>query len=125
MMAKVFFTLADFSFKSINEITPPIYHGADTIEINYVKSGTGKIVINNESYNIGPNCYAVIPEFVSFSLIPNNELKIYSIYLLVDRKTGYKEYVPMLKNYYVGEDKYNLSILFDDLNAYEKCSAVE
>ncbi len=115
MMAKVFFTLADFSYKKVNEITPPIYHGADTIELNYIKSGTGKIIINNESHIIGPNSYAVIPEFVSFSLIPDTEFEIYSIYLLVDRKTAYKEYVPMLKNHYVGEDKYNLSLLFDDL----------
>lgn len=115
MMAKVFFTLADFSYKTIDEITPPIYHGADTIEINYIKSGSGKIIIKNETYEVKENYYAVIPEFVSYSLIPDSSFEIYSIYLLVDKKLAFLEYVPMLKNYYVGKDEYNLSILFDDL----------
>ena len=115
MMAKVFFTLADFSFGSINEITPPIYHGAETIEIKYVKSGKGKIIVNNETYTIEQGCYAVIPEFISYSLIPNDELELYSIYLLIDKKKAYEEYIPMLKKHYVGKDRYNLLVLFDDL----------
>ena len=115
MMAKVFFTLADFSYQEITDITPPIYHGTETIEIKYIKSGNGKIVINNETHPITSESYAIIPEFISYSLIPENRLEIYSIYLLIDKKTAYKEYVPLLTKYFVGNDKYKLSFLFDDL----------
>ena len=115
MMAKVFFTLADFSYQKISEITPPIYHGTETIEIKYIKSGKGKISINNEIHNVDSGYYAIIPEFISYSLIPDNEFEIYSIYLLIDKKTAYKEYVPLLTKFFVGKDKYNLSTLFDDL----------
>ena len=115
MMAKVFFTLADFSFQEINEITPPIYHGTETIEIKYIKSGTGKININNEIHDVRDGYYAVIPEFISYSLIPDDKFEIYSIYLLIDKKSGFKEYIPLLTKYFVGKDNYNLSILFDDL----------
>lgn len=115
MMAKVFFTLADFKYDTITEITPPVYHGAETIEIIYIKSGSGKVVINNETHDLSSNSYIVIPEFISYSLIPDDPLTIYSIYLLIDKKTGYDDYIPMLKNYYVGDDKYGLITQFDDL----------
>lgn len=115
MMAKIFFTLADFSYNTINEITPPVYHGTETLEIKYVKKGNGKITINNEAYDFNESSYAVIPEFVSYSIIPLDELEIYSIYLLIDKKTGYKEYIPILKTNFVGIDKYELNLLFDSL----------
>ncbi len=115
MMAKVFFTLADFSYTIVDEITPPFYHGAETIEIKYIKSGSGKVIINNETHNVDSNYYIVIPEFISYSLIPDTKFEIYSIYLLIDKKLGFEEYIPMLKNYFVGKDKYDLVYLFDDL----------
>ncbi len=115
MMAKIFFTLADFNLKVIDEITPPIYHGAETIEIKYIKEGTGKVVINDEVYEVSRGYYVVIPAFVSYSLIPDDKFLVYSIYLLVDKKIGFKEYIPMLSKYHVGEDKYNIGFLFDDL----------
>ena len=96
MMAKVFFTLADFSYTIVDEITPPFYHGAETIEIKYIKSGSGKVIINNETHNVDSNYYIVIPEFISYSLIPDTKFEIYSIY-------------------FVGKDKYDLVYLFDDL----------
>lgn len=115
MMAKIFFTLADFSFSIIDEITPPAYHGTETVEIKFIKNGKGKIIINNEEYLVTDNSYIVIPEFISYSFIPESKLEVYSIYLLIDKKLAYKEYIPFLTKYYVGLDKYNLSILFDDL----------
>ena len=115
MMAKIFLTLADFSFKTINEVTPLIYHGTKTVEINYIRRGNGKVKIDDEIYEIKEGTYIVIPEFVSYSLIPEDIIDIYSIYLLVDDKKGYDEYTPLVTRYMVGYDKYNLSDLFDDL----------
>ncbi len=115
MMAKVFFTLADFSFNKITEVEPSHYHGALTIEIKFIKDGKGKIIINDEVHEIEKDYYIVIPEFISYSLIPEPELDVYSIYLLVDKTSGYKEYIPYLSKHFVGKDKYNLELLFDDL----------
>ena len=115
MMAKIFFTLADFSFKTITEVTPLIYHGTKTVEINYIRHGSGKVKIDNEIYDIKEETYIVIPEFISYSLIPEEKIDLYSIYLLIDDKRGYNEYIPLVQKYMVGYDKYNLSELFDDL----------
>ena len=76
MMAKIFFTLADFNLKTISEITPPIYHGAETLEIKYIKEGSGKVIINNEVFDVKKGYYIVIPAFVSYSLIPDDSFKV-------------------------------------------------
>ena len=115
MMAKIFFTMANFSYKTISEVTPFTYHGSDTIEINYIRTGYGKVIIDNKEYNIKSGSYIIIPEFVSYSIIPLEPIDIYSIYLLVDNKAGFKTYIPLLKKYYIGNDNNELLIDFDDL----------
>lgn len=114
MMAKIFFNMADFTYKNISEVTPSIYHGTKTIEINYIKNGNGKIKIENEIYNINEGSYIVIPEFISYSIIPNDNINIYSIYLLVDDKRGYEEYKKLLTKLIIGNDIELLKI-FDEL----------
>lgn len=115
MMAKIFFTLAEFSYKTITEVTPLIYHGTKTIEINYIKKGIGKVKVEDKIYDIKDSTYIVIPEFISYSIIPETNLEMYSIYLLIDDKRGYDEYLPLSKRYMVGYDRYNLTEIFDDL----------
>ncbi len=115
MMAKIFFNLANFSYKTLSEVTPVTYHGCDTIEINYIRNGHGKVIIDNKEYNIRQGSYIVIPEFVSYSIIPIEPIDIYSIYLLIDNKAGFKTYIPLLKKYYIGNDNTELLLDFDDL----------
>ena len=115
MMAKVFFTLANFSYKTISEVTPSVYHGTKTLEINYIRNGYGTVIIDNKEHTIKQGSYIVIPEFVSYSIIPHDPIDIYSIYLLIDDKTGYDTYIPLLHNYYVGNDNSRLILDFDDL----------
>lgn len=115
MMAKIYFTSAEFSFEVLSDITPPNYHGADSLEIKYIKSGKGKIIIDDKTYDIESEYYAVIPEFASYSIIPSTNIELYSAYLLVDKKIGFEEYIPMLSKYYIGKDYNNLGALFDDL----------
>ncbi len=115
MMAKIFFTLANFGYRTISEVTPSVYHGTKTIEINYVRNGYGKVIIDNNEYQVKGGSYIVIPEFVSYSIIPTEPIDLYSIYLLIDDKTGYKEYLPLLKKYFVGNDNSLLVMDFDDL----------
>ncbi len=114
MMAKMFFLLADFTYHTINEVTPLIYHGTKTIEINYIRHGNGKVQIDDEIYEIYEGSYIVIPEFVSYSLIPNGDIDLYSVYLLIEDDRAYKEYLPLSKKYMIGNDT-RLSYLFDDL----------
>ena len=115
MMAKIYFNLANFSYKTISEVMPVTYHGSDTIEINYIRTGRGKVIIADNEYDIKSGSYIIIPEFISYSIIPLEPIDIYSIYLLVDSKSGFKTYIPLLKKYYIGNDNNELLIEFDDL----------
>ena len=108
MIAKIFFTLAEFKFEEINSIRPPKYHGKDTFELIYIDEGFGNLVINEKTYDIKKGSIIGIPEFTSYSIIPNGSLKVYSIYFLIDTKTGYKEFLPLLHKTYVLEDKYDI-----------------
>lgn len=116
MMAKIYFTLANFSYKTIDEVLPSTYHGMKTLEINYIRKGSGVAVINNKEYKIKEGTYIVIPEFVSYSIIPSTNINIFSIYLLIDDKTGFKEYTPLLDKYFIGNDYGRLINDFDELH---------
>ena len=117
MMAKIFFTLADFRFQTMVEAYPSHYHGINTLEIHYVKKGSGKVIIDNKEYALEDNTFFVVPPFVSHTQIPdkNNPIEKYSLYLLVDKTIGYKNYLPLLDEYFYGKDKYNICSLFDTL----------
>ena len=98
MMAKIFFNLANFSFKKIDEVTPVTSHGSDTVEVNFIRKGKGMVKIND--------------------IIPIEPIEIYSAYLLIDNKAGFKNYVPLLKGKYIGnliELKYDFDELCDEL----------
>ncbi len=105
MIAKIFFTLAEFKNYKIKNTISYHYHGMDTIEITYVKSGKGKVKINDTIYELKQYSYFVIPEFVPYSIIANEELELYSSYFVVDKRTGYKEFVPYLNKFFVNSDK--------------------
>lgn len=115
MMAKIFFNLAEFSYKEYTAPSNLQFHGADTIVINFVKNGEGKVIINNNEYNIKKNSYFVIPQFQKYQIIPDTELDIYSIYLLIDKSTGYTNYFYLLEKTFVGIDVFNVDYLFDTL----------
>lgn len=115
MMAKIFFTLADFRFQVMTEAYPSHYHGINTLEIHFIKKGSGTVIINNTEYKVNNNWFYVIPSFVSHTQIPdkNNPLEKYSIYLLIDKTRGFENYLPLLDRYYIGEDIYNTVAFFD------------
>lgn len=115
MMVKIFFTLADFSFKSIYDVSAPIFHGANTLEINYIKKGKGKLIINDTVFEIEDKSFFVIPSFTSYSIIPDEKIDMYSTYFLIDDKIAFKEYLYLIKEIQIGKDNYNLDFLFDDI----------
>ena len=104
MIAKIFFNLAEFKNYTIKDTVSYSYHGKDTIEINFVVSGSGKVKINDEIYDIKENSYFVIPEFVSYSIIAKEELEIYTAYFVIDDKIAFKDYTPYLKKIYINTD---------------------
>ena len=115
MMAKIFFTLADFRFQTMSKAYPSHYHGINTLEIHFVKKGSGTVIINNNEYHVKENWFYVVPSFVSHTQIPdkNNPMEKYSIYLLIDKSRGFENYIPLLDKSYIGEDKYNTVSFFD------------
>ena len=117
MMAKIFFTLADFRFQTMTETYPSHYHGVNTLEIHFIKKGSGKIIIDKNEYLVEDNSFFIVPPFVSHTQIPDksNPIDKYSLYLLVDKTIGYKNYLPLLDLYFVGKDKNNICSLFDKM----------
>ena len=116
MMAKVFFNLANFSYQEIKDPTTKTYHGQDTLVIMYVKNGNGKVIINDKPYDISEKTYIKISPFSTYQIIPKTKIDIYTIYLLVDKTTGYKKFFYLLDLNFVGNDRYNLTTLFDTLH---------
>ena len=116
MMAKIFFTLAEFRYQTMTEIFPSHYHGIDTIEIHYIKSGSGKVILENETYDIKAGSYYVIPPFVAHTQIPNENdpLVKYSLYFSVDKTRGFKIFLPLLEKTFIGNNK-NLLENFETL----------
>ena len=116
MIAKIFFTLAEFKNYKIKNSISYNYHGKDTLEINYIVSGKGKVKINDNIYLLEPNSYFVIPQFVPYSIITNEELVIYSVYFIVDKSLAFDEYVPFLTRIYINNDE-KLNYLFEIIHS--------
>jgi AraC-like DNA-binding protein len=114
-MAKIYFNLAEFKNYTIKDTVSYAYHGKDTIEINYVVSGSGKVKINDKIYDLKEHTYFVIPEFVSYSIIAKDELEIYSAYFVIDDKIAFKDYIPYLKKIYVNSEP-NFTHLFKSIH---------
>ncbi len=111
MMAKIFLNLAEFSYEKINDATISKICGADIIIINYIEEGSGKVIINDEEFEINPSSYFVISQFSKYQIIPNDSIKYYSIYYTVDKSTAYKKFMYLLDKKYVGSDA-SLSYFF-------------
>ncbi len=116
MIAKIFFNLAEFKNFQIKNDASYNYHGKDTLEINFIKDGKGKLKIDNKIYELEKNSYFVIPEFVHYSLISTDELDIYSIYFILDKKSAYQEYAPLLNKIYVNKDNSNILSLLETIH---------
>ena len=59
MIAKIFFNLAEFKYYSIKNTISYNYHGKDTIEINLIKDGEGKLKISDQIYDLKKNSYFI------------------------------------------------------------------
>lgn len=117
MMANIMFTLRDFRFQIMDKPYPAHYHGKDTLEIHYIKEGSGKVILGDNTYDVKENWFYVVPPFLSHTQIPNDNdpFHKYSIYLLVDNHAGFKNYLPLLNQTFIAEDKYKAYELFDKL----------
>lgn len=115
MMAKVFFNLAEFSFKEINEPTNLKFHGVNTFVIYFIKEGKGKLIIEDKEYDIKENSYFTIPSFIKYQIIPIGNLEYYSSYFLIDRSTGYQKYLYLFEKCFVGNDKFDIYYLYEIL----------
>ena len=55
MIAKIFFNLAEFKNYQIKNNASYNYHGKDTLEINFIKDGKGKLKIDDQIYELEKN----------------------------------------------------------------------
>lgn len=115
MLGKIKFTLREFRLNQIKEINPPHFHGKNTLELHYVKSGTATIYLGNEKYRVGPNSFFLVPGLIEHSQIPDKNvvLEKYSIYLLYDASRGFSEYLPYLLKCFIGVDKFGILPTFN------------
>ncbi len=115
MMAKIYFSLAEFSILEIKEPTNLKFQGVDTLVFILIKKGNGKVIINKKEFLITEDSYIVIAPFSAYQLIPDGYLEYYSFYLSVDKSRGYQNYTYLLNDSRVGIDKYNIAYLFNML----------
>lgn len=116
MMAKIFFTLAEFKNYTIKNNISYSYHGRDTIDLNYIVNGSGKVKINDNIYKLKTNDYFVIPEFVPCTIISNEEMEIYSVYFSIDKARGFSEYVSFLSKTYINHDNDDIKELLKSIH---------
>jgi len=119
MMAKIFLNMAEFKFEEINEPTIYLPYGKNVIIVNYIEEGNGKVIINDNEYNVLDNYYFVISEFSKCQIIPSDKMKIYSIFYVVDKTTGFEKYLYLLNKNYLGfspELNYPFSIALNELS---------
>ena len=102
MMAKIFLHMAEFSFQEISEPTIYLEYGSDVMIVNFIESGKGKLIIDEEEYNVEENYYFVVSQFSKCQIIPFGNLKYYSIYFVIDKTTAFKKYVYLLDKNFVG-----------------------
>ena len=117
MMANIMFTLRDFRFQILDKPYPPHYHGKNTLEIHFIKKGSGKVILDDKEYLVKENSFFITPPFLYHTQIPdeNTPFEKYSIYLLVDSLHGFNNYLPLLNKSFIGIDKYNTVSLFDKI----------
>ena len=119
MMAKIFLNMAEFKFEEINEPTIYLPYGKNVIIVNYIEEGNGKVIINDNEYNVLDNYYFVISEFSKCQIIPSDKMKIYSIFYVVDKTIGFEKYLYLLNKNYLGfspELNYPFSIALNELS---------
>ncbi len=115
MLANIMFTLREYKYIELTETNPSHYHGKDTIEIHYIKTGTGKIIIGDEELAVGPGSFFMVPGLIPHTQIPDEGkiLEKYSIYLLYDAARGFPRYVPYLTKVMTGVDRFEIYHSFD------------
>ena len=80
------FTMSDFKHQAISEPYPLHYHGKDSYELHFIKSGSGNAIIDNRSYEINEGSYFTTGPFIVHGQMPNENdiLEKYSIYFTID-----------------------------------------
>lgn len=111
------FKISDFRFQTMTTPYPIHYHGKNTIEIHYLKNGSGEVIISNTSYLVKKGFFFIVGEFTKHTQIPspNDPMDKYSIYLTYDDEECNNPVVKdLIKNItWVGEDKFNSLEIFD------------
>ena len=102
MMAKIFLHMAEFSYQKIAEPTIYMEYGLDVMIVNYIESGKGKLIIDEEEFDVRENYYFVVSQFSKCQIIPDGDLTYYSIYFVIDKTTAFKKYVYLLDKNFVG-----------------------
>ena len=115
------FTLSDFHHQKIISPNPLHYHNKDCIEIHYIKSGSGTVILNEIATPIEEDSFFITGPFVVHGQIPdsNEYIEKYSIYFTVENYQDNQ----LLSNFfskpsYIGKStNYDLSTLFNQIQS--------
>lgn len=111
------FSISDIRLQTMSAPYPVHYHGLNTVEIHYLKDGSGTVLINDNEFNIKKNDIFIVGAFVEHTQLPNpnDPMEKYSIYISFDDSKCNDEAIKSLfKNpTWVGEDKNNIGRIFD------------
>lgn len=112
------FSLSDFRLQILNGTYPKHSHSSNSYEVHFFPEGNGKMIIEDEEYEIVPNTLIVTGPKINHEQIPNGPLHKYSLYLtlLNDSKDDLIN-IFLNQKYFVGIDKTNILNLFNQIKS--------
>lgn len=117
-MENIDFVLSDFKHQTITTPYPLHYHSKDSIEIHYIKSGAGKAILDEATFNVEEGYFFITGPFTVHGQLPNfdNSLEKYSMHFTLDSSKASPELVKMLNNpYYIGKTRYSIDTLLEKI----------
>lgn len=113
------FSVNDIRLQTLDKPYPIHYHGKNTLEIHFLKDGSGEVVISGVTHKVKKNHFFVVGEFVEHTQIPNPEdpMEKYSIYLSYNQsKCESQALLDLLKApTWVGSDTQSSLLLFESI----------
>ena len=120
MVAKIFFNLAEFSYKQIKKATISQSHGIDTLQFFYIQKGKGKIIIDGTEYEMENGTYFSIPPFVKYNINPDEETSYFSVYFVLNLASAYDRYKFLLNKVIINKDDSFSNIFNNMMNEFRE-----
>jgi len=114
------FSLSDFRLQTLTLPYPLHYHGKNTLEIHFVKDGSGQVILEEKTYDVKANYFYIVGSFITHGQIPDkvSGIEKYSIYFTIDTSMASLELQELLRGpIAVFYDKYDCADVFNKIQS--------